>query len=95
MQFCPNCGKQIPEEVKFCPYCGAEIPQKKPSPSTPVKKHQQKDDDYLQYGATLEESKAESDSTLDDTIGEPVEVIQKNSGQKKTERSGISKIFFF
>lgn len=22
--FCPNCGKEIPENIKFCNYCGAE-----------------------------------------------------------------------
>ena len=25
MQFCPNCGKKIPDGVEFCPYCGAKI----------------------------------------------------------------------
>ena len=25
MQYCPNCGKQIPDGVEFCPYCGAKI----------------------------------------------------------------------
>lgn len=23
--FCPNCGKQVPENTKFCPYCGAAL----------------------------------------------------------------------
>jgi uncharacterized membrane protein YvbJ len=23
--FCPNCGKQIPDDSKFCPYCGYQI----------------------------------------------------------------------
>jgi len=23
--YCPNCGKNIPENVKFCPECGADI----------------------------------------------------------------------
>ncbi len=27
MQYCPNYGKQIPDEVDFCPYCGARISQ--------------------------------------------------------------------
>lgn len=25
MQFCPNCGKKIPDGVEFCPYCGTKI----------------------------------------------------------------------
>ena len=27
MKFCPNCGKELPENVKFCPYCGYKIAQ--------------------------------------------------------------------
>ena len=23
--FCPNCGKEIPDDSKFCPYCGYQI----------------------------------------------------------------------
>jgi len=23
--FCPNCGKEIPDETKFCPYCGVKV----------------------------------------------------------------------
>ena len=25
MNFCPNCGKELPNSVKFCPYCGDEL----------------------------------------------------------------------
>lgn len=23
--YCPNCGKQIEENIEFCPYCGGKI----------------------------------------------------------------------
>ena len=23
--FCPNCGKEVPDNVNFCPYCGAKL----------------------------------------------------------------------
>ena len=26
--YCPNCGKEIPDESKFCPECGYTITQK-------------------------------------------------------------------
>ncbi len=25
MQYCPNCGKKIPNGVKFCPFCGYQL----------------------------------------------------------------------
>ncbi len=26
--YCPNCGKEVKEEVSFCPYCGAQLVEK-------------------------------------------------------------------
>lgn len=36
MAFCPNCGKEIPEDTKFCPGCGAQIGAAEQAPQ-PVK----------------------------------------------------------
>ncbi len=32
MKYCPNCGKQIPDDVRFCNYCGAPVPMQGASP---------------------------------------------------------------
>ncbi len=37
MRFCPNCGKEVSDEMKFCPKCGkqlTELESKPPAPST-------------------------------------------------------------
>ena len=34
MSYCPNCGKQIPDDVKFCDACGAQITEAAPAAPT-------------------------------------------------------------
>ena len=34
--FCPNCGKQIPEDSRFCPACGKEHTPARSGPASPA-----------------------------------------------------------
>ena len=38
MQFCPYCGKEIPNNVEYCPFCGAKISENKPYSPIPKKR---------------------------------------------------------
>jgi uncharacterized Zn finger protein (UPF0148 family) len=95
MKFCPNCGKELPENVKFCPYCGYRIAQESdeiPEPSS--RKMSKRITKSLNISDTFENSESETQSTEDITKARVRKKKQpeiKNI-QDDTEEEGIERI---
>ena len=58
--FCPNCGKEIPENIKFCNYCGTEQSVNFSSTTFQETSQQQPYDDHIFQQQSVMDSKTEA-----------------------------------
>ncbi len=77
MQYCPNCEKEIPDEVDFCPYCGARISQKEMPSTLPPKKRLHKEESQPVSQPVNKEKKVTAGIVPVDTAEEPAEEVKR------------------
>lgn len=83
MQFCPYCGKEIPDNVEFCPYCGARIHAEKLS-SPDLEDRKYKNEKTIPKHIHREDDMEEKEERSED--------LEKET---KKQGEGFVKIIFF
>jgi DNA-directed RNA polymerase subunit M/transcription elongation factor TFIIS len=91
MQYCPNCGATLEEEVPFCPYCGAQLkpsaseqPKERVTPSAPSREtREERWERRRQYREERRKARAEA---RERRIGEKEEKTEKGEKGEKQEK---------